>query len=65
LIVFEFKKYSAMSFLTIVDFSSSGAIIRFEDSSPEVFPKLTGLTSNTVLPFLPTVTWSPWFKPWS
>ena len=47
------------------DLSSSGEIIRLEDSSPEDFPKLTGFTSKTVLPFLSTVTWSPCFRPCS
>ena len=51
--VLEFKKYKAMSFLTIADFSSSGEIMRLEVSSPEDFDKFTGLTSRTVLPFLP------------
>jgi hypothetical protein len=38
-----------MSFLTIVDLSSSGEIIRLEDSSPEDLSKLIGLTSKIVL----------------
>ena len=54
-----------MSLLTIADLSSSGEIMRLDDSSPEDFPKLTGLTSNMELPFLPTETWSPCFSPWS
>jgi hypothetical protein len=49
----------------MVDLSSSGEITRFEDSSTEDFPKLTGFTSNIELPFLPTVTWPPCFRPWS
>ena len=42
LMVLEFKKYKAMSFLTIADFSSSGEITRFEVSSPEDLDKVTG-----------------------
>ena len=40
----------------MADFSSSGEIVRLDDSSPEDFEKLTGLTSKVLLPFLPTET---------